>query len=370
MTLSAAALLPKYQFTVSHGSAEHWGAAAKICLDGLGLYRAKGANLGFLYATEPFADDLGSILTFLRETTQIKTWVGGIVPGLCAQSTEYRETGAIGIMVGSLPEGSFRTFTSADLPLTLEDANQTAILHGDPRHPTVFDICTEMGNTLLHTVGGLVSGYGPVYQAAGTLAPGAASGLLLGPDIKMIIGLSQGCSPIGPAHIITKSDRNVLIELDGLNALDVLKAESGDLIARDLRRAAGYIHVGLLEGEGYTVRTLIGIDPDSGMLAMGAEAHEGERVVFVRRDANTAQTDLTHMLERLKTDLKDTSPLGALYYSCTARGVHMFGAEGAELAQIRDTLDDIPLLGFFANGEIADGHLYGYTGVLAVLVPT
>jgi len=215
-----------------------------------------------------------------------------------------------------------------------------------------------------------VSGHGPVYQAAGTLAPGGASGLLLGPEIEMIIGLSQGCSPIGPAHIVTKSDRNVIMELDGLSALDVLKAEAGDLIARDLRRAAGYIHVGLMEGDGYTVRTLIGIDPDKGMIAVGAETNEGDLVVFVRRDANSAQVDLANMLERVRTDLNGKSPLGALYFSCTARGVHMFGEEGAEMAQIRAALNDIPLLGFFANGEIADGHLYGYTGVLAILVPT
>ena len=48
-----------------------------------------------------------------------------------------------------------------------------------------------------------------------------------------------------------------------------------------------------------------------------------------------------------------------------ARGEHLFGESGAELALIRHNLGDVPLAGFFANGEIADGRLHGYTGVLA-----
>ena len=361
---------PQHHFTVAHGSALHWGGAVKACLDQLGPYRAKGANIGFVYATEPFADDLGSIVTFLRETTHVPTWVGGIVPGLCAQSTEYRQCGAVGIMVGALPEGSFHPFHSLD-PLPLSDgAQHSAIVHGDPRHPSALSFCQDLGPSFARSVGGLVSGYGPVYQVAGTLSSGAASGLVLGPQVQLVVGLSQGCSPIGPPHRISKSQGTIIMELDGLDPLAVLKSEAGDLIARDLRRAAGYIHVGLIEGQGYSVRTLIGIDPDRGRLAVGAEFEEGDRITFVRRDANAAQADLSRMLDRVKTDLGGKTPLGALYFSCTARGVHMFGEEGAEMTQIRAALDDIPLLGFFANGEIADGRLYGYTGVLAVLVPT
>jgi small ligand-binding sensory domain FIST len=44
----------------------------------------------------------------------------------------------------------------------------------------------------------------------------------------------------------------------------------------------------------------------------------------------------------------------------------MFGRRGAEQALIRDALGDVPLVGFFCNGEISHDRLYGYTGVLAV----
>jgi small ligand-binding sensory domain FIST len=57
---------------------------------------------------------------------------------------------------------------------------------------------------------------------------------------------------------------------------------------------------------------------------------------------------------------------GAIYVSCTGRGGGHFGAPSAELALVRHALGDVPLVGFFAAGEIARHHLYGYTGVLTV----
>ena len=57
---------------------------------------------------------------------------------------------------------------------------------------------------------------------------------------------------------------------------------------------------------------------------------------------------------------------GALYVSCSGRGGPHFGGPGAELQIVRRALGDVPLVGFFAGGEIARHHLYGYTGVLTV----
>jgi small ligand-binding sensory domain FIST len=71
------------------------------------------------------------------------------------------------------------------------------------------------------------------------------------------------------------------------------------------------------------------------------------------------------MIYDLKDDLTET-PKAALYHACVGRGESMFGERGAELRLIREHLGDIPLVGFFANGEIARDRLYGYTGVLTI----
>ena len=59
---------------------------------------------------------------------------------------------------------------------------------------------------------------------------------------------------------------------------------------------------------------------------------------------------------------------GALYVSCSGRGGAHFGGPSAELQIIQHALGDVPLVGFFAAGEIGHHHLYGYTGVLTVFV--
>ena len=59
---------------------------------------------------------------------------------------------------------------------------------------------------------------------------------------------------------------------------------------------------------------------------------------------------------------------GAIYVSCTGRGGAHFGAPSAELQTVRRALGDVPLVGFYAAGEIARRHLYGYTGVLTAFL--
>ena len=56
----------------------------------------------------------------------------------------------------------------------------------------------------------------------------------------------------------------------------------------------------------------------------------------------------------------------AIYVCCAGRGGPHFGGPSAEMHIVRRALGDVPLVGFFAGGEIAHRHLYGYTGVLTV----
>ena len=76
-------------------------------------------------------------------------------------------------------------------------------------------------------------------------------------------------------------------------------------------------------------------------------------------------------LKRMVADVKrrtDTAPRAALYYSCVSRGPNLFGQDSVELTTIADVLGDVPLIGFFANGEISNNRLYGYTGVLSLIL--
>jgi len=120
-------------------------------------------------------------------------------------------------------------------------------------------------------------------------------------------------------------------------------------------------------GDDYLVRNLTGIDPANKLIAIGDNPQPGQTMMFCKRDLQSARGDLLRMIYDLKDDLKEP-PKAALYHACIGRGQPMFGEQGAELKLIREHLGDIPLVGFFANGEIARNRLYGYTGVLTVFV--
>ena len=301
--------------------------------------------------------------------------MGAAAPGILANDSEYREGGAVAVMVGALPPESFHHFAGLDAS-TIRKANSgwpagAAILHGDPRNPAVAPVLADLAADVPIQVGGLVSSSGPPSQIAESVISGGLSGLLLGPEVEVITALSQGCAPIGPIHRVTDAWQGVLMALDGRPALEVLKEEAGELIARDPRRAAGTIHIALpSESEDrhdYQVRTMVGIDPRQGWLAVGDRLEVGQKLMFVRRDANGARSDLARMLLQVRSKLAGRPARAAVYVSCVGRGRHMFGTDGAEAALVRRALDKAPLIGFFANGEIADGRLYGYSGVLAVI---
>jgi small ligand-binding sensory domain FIST len=368
------------RFRAAQGAAQHWGLATKACLDALGGVSAED-TCGWLYVSQDFAGDLGSIVTFLRETTPVRNWVGGVGFAVHVAGAEPVDGGAVAIMVGALPEDSIRLFDDAD-PETFRASHgewlggapvPVGLVHGDPAQAAVAQLAGLAEASGAFLFGGLTASQEDA-RVAGTISPPGLSGALFKPPVGVMIGLSQGCTPIGPPHRVTEAVDNVLMAIDGRSALQVLREEAGDIIARDLRRAAGYIHAaapvtGSDRGD-YTVRSLTGIDPQRGWLALGSEVETGEELMFVRRDANAAQRDLRRMAADMRERLarRGEAVLGALYIACVARGANMFGSAGREMEILGEELGTLPLVGFSANGEVCRDRLYTYTGVLAVFV--
>ncbi|MEO8631343.1 MAG: FIST C-terminal domain-containing protein [Betaproteobacteria bacterium] len=59
---------------------------------------------------------------------------------------------------------------------------------------------------------------------------------------------------------------------------------------------------------------------------------------------------------------------GGVYFSCLGRGASLFDESSEELRIVQDRLGEVPLVGFFRNGEISHNRLYGYTGVLTLFL--
>ena len=372
-------------FRFAHSDKGDWSRIAKDLANGLALEGGPSpgrAGLGFLYVTDAIADDLGGVLAYLREATGVAQWVGSVGIGICAGGAEYFGRPAAAAMMAEFPEDAFQVFPALSQSADEIPAQQRAwierasppfgIVHGDSTNARSAQVIDELAlATQGFLVGGLTSSRGPQHQIAGRVTQGGVSGVLFRPAVEVATGLTQGCLPLGPSHIVTECLENVITELDGERALDVFKKDVGELMARDLSRAAGYIHAAFpVEGSDtgdYMVRNLIGIDPLRGWLAVGDEIATGDRVMFVRRDPKSAIDDLTRMVGNLKSRLPGP-PRGGVYFSCVARGPNMFGAEGDEMALIKKLLGDVPLVGFYGNGEISNNRLYGYTGVLALFL--
>ena len=142
-------------------------------------------------------------------------------------------------------------------------------------------------------------------------------------------------------------------------------------------------------GSDVIVRHIVGLDPGRRGIAVSDQVQAGMQLAFCQRNMQAARTDLIRVCAEIREELEpmeltmetasalaashaDAAPhparriAGAVYVSCSGRGGPHFGGPSAELQIVRRALGDVPLVGFFAGGEIARHHLYGYTGVLTV----
>ena len=369
-------------FLVAHASAAKWKDAASEIIVSLKNVTAEH-RLGFLYVTDDYADSLKDIHLFLKQNTGVPHWVGTVGFGICAPATEYFGKAAMAVMIAPIPEDAFRTFNGvksdvsavvSNLQEWIGDTPPLIVTHADPRNQNVPEIIENLSReTNGFLIGGLTASRGAHPQLAEDVAEGEVSGVMMSLEaVPVAAALTQGCSPIGEIHRITSCEQNILIEIDGKPALDVFKEDIGEILARDLSKVAGYIFAALpVSGSDtgdYLVRNLTGIDPEQGLLAIGEYVEPGDHIMFCRRDHDSAVEDMRRMLGDLRKRAGNAPIRGGLYYSCCARGPNQFGENSEELALIAEELGDFPLVGFFANGEISNNRLYGYTGVLTLFL--
>lgn len=359
------------ELDAAHAFSEDWQEAVETCLRRLKL--PSGANLGFVYFSERFAGHAEAILARLRQATSITHWVGSVGIGVCGRGDARIDAGGIAVLAGRFDPQCFRVFSGRQ-PLTGGgQAPYFAVVHADPHTPDMGELVADMAGKVTSgfVTGGLSSAREGTVQIADGVLSGGISGVGFAPSVTVATRLSQGCSPLPGRHVITEAERNIIATLDGRRALDVYKEAVGEVLARDLSRAAAYILVGLpvpgRDSGDYLARNLIGADPENGLIAINELVEPGRELIFVRRDGDAALQDLKRMLNELRASLP-AAPKGGLYFSCLGRGGNMFGDDALEPRMIRETFGDIPLAGFFCNGEISHDQLYGYTGVLTLFV--
>jgi len=421
------------RFVVGHASHPDWRNALALAAAQVQGRRARDTgeaeepSLGFVYFTDHYAPQAEALLDALRQRWPGVAWVGTVGVGVAASGVEYFDEPALVLMLAALPVGRFQVFSGAkplDRPSRTGRLGQasvepyTALIHADGDTPDLADLIDDMSARTAsgYLFGGLSSSRTVTCQIADGVWQGGLSGVAFSRDVALISRVSQGCQPVGPARCITACTRNVVTELDGEPALACLLRDL-DITLDEPQRAMNTLRstlVGLSEprealpsrggqgstlvrprafGEDVRVRHLIGLDPGQQGVAVADLVEPGTRLAFCQRDMQAARRDLVRICAEIREELapEPVTPVaavsaqapddsvaaaptdriaGAIYVSCAGRGGPHFGAPSAELQVVQRALGDVPLVGFFAGGEIGHHHLYGYTGVLTVFTRT
>ncbi len=233
-------------------------------------------------------------------------------------------------------------------------------------------------------IGGLVSGAKEagegVLFSGDELNGSGTAGLALAGNLQLDSVVAQGCRPIGVPMFITRGSGNVINELDGRRPAVVLQDLYDQLGADDQARVRHSLFVGLVMqdrqevyGQGdFLIRNIIGLDGDTGALAIASEARPNTVLQFHLRDAQTSAEDLRSMLVRHR-EQHDSPARGALMFSCLGRGQGLYDQPNHDIGVVQDVLDAVPTAGFFCNGELGPvhqtTHLHGYTSVLGLFRP-
>ena len=208
--------------------------------------------------------------------------------------------------------------------------------------------------------------------ACGALAGVALSGL------QPVIGVAQGCTPIGEPFVITRAEANVIHRIANRPALEMLSEAIRSLPGAETRIQRAGVFAGLamdpakspLERGDFLVRNLVGADQASGALAVAERVRVGQTVQFQIRDAEASRDDLRSMLDDVAARLSGRRPAFGCYFDCAGRGRGLFGVPDHDVTLIRERLGDFPLIGFFGNGEFAPigrrNFFHNYTGALVV----
>jgi small ligand-binding sensory domain FIST len=364
-------------------AAVHAGRVAGAALDGaapdLALVFASGAHL--------FAPEV--TLEGVRGVLEPRAVVGCGAGGVLGGNRELESGTAVAVWAAIFDRpAEIKPFhaTVADdgiegLP-ELDDA-QGAIMLSDPyTFPTDAALSAfAHGSPTVPVVGGIASartadGSGTLFIGDEVRGEGAVGVSLHG--VEMLPCVSQGAAPLGREVTVTSADGNIIHELAGRPAVQTLERIIADLSPRERALVSAGLLIGIVIDSGkpeyqqgdFLVRGVLGADPESGALTVGATVREGQVLRLHARDARSADEDLRRALRLHIEAMAGSPPAGALVFSCNGRGQAMFGDCDHDAKAVQHELGGVPAAGFFAAGEIGPvggrSFLHGFTATLAI----
>ena len=342
-------------------------------------------DLALLFVTPPHAGALEDAAAALGQILRPGTLVGCAAVSVVGTAKEVERGAAVSLWAGRFgpvaPVRLSAVHTGEGVlidgwPERLDLEPEALVLMADPFSFPVDALYADLAarHPGLRVIGGNASAaVGPGGNRLvldGAVHPTGAVGALVGPGVEIETVVSQGCRPIGRPYIVTRSERNYVLELAGSTALERLVEMTDGMSEDDIDLIDHGLHLGQVIDEhklefergDFLVRNVLGADQDNGAIAVDDLVPVGATVQFHVRDAVTADEDLHQLLAGRRAD-------AALVFTCNGRGVHLFGAPDHD-ARVLDERLGAPAAGFFAAGEFGPvggrNFIHGFTASVAL----
>ena len=359
-------------------------------------------DLAVAFISPHYEDSYDRVADLMPESLGAKHVFGCSGGGVIGNGLEIEQRAGISITAAVLPNVDIKPFhLQSDRMPDLDagpdkwedmigvpaDKDPHFVMIADPYSFPVQDLLLGMDYAYPRAtkIGGLASGAsrqgGNALFLDGEVLRFGAIGLALDGNITVDTVVAQGCRPIGSPMRISKSDRNMLLELDGQPPMEVLRNMLQVLPDRDQELLRHSLFLGVVTDEfienpaqgDFLIRNVVGMDQNTSALAIGEMLKEGQLVQFHLRDAETSTDDLQAVLTRYANEHRENDIPGALLFSCLGRGQYLYGKPNHDTDMFREKLGEVPLGGFFCNGEIGPvsgtTFLHGYTSSFGLFRP-
>jgi len=354
-------------------------------------------DLAFVFASPHFQKQYETLNNRIQESFNPTVTMGCMGESIIGDNKEIENSPAVTLWLASLPdvkitpfhltyiedndEASFINWPD-DMPS--EDDNPAFIIIAEPFSVDPKQLLSYFQNNYSGkpVIGGMASGAysqgGNSIFYNGEILTSGVVGVALSGAIKVDSVVSQGCRPIGKHFIVTKADQNVLHSLGGKSALQCYREIYSTLGHEDKLLAQMGTHIGLVVNEylekfesgDFLARNLIGVDENSGAIAIADFVRVGQTAQFMIRDAKSAHDDLVNLLSQERDKERQNLPKGGLIFTCNGRGRNLFPEPNHDVGCFKKVLGNIPVGGFFAQGEIGPvgnvNFLHGFTASMAL----
>ena len=363
----------------------------------------KSVDLTIIFVSPQFKDKYEDIPKLIRDRISSKHFLGCSGGGILGGGKEAEQQAAFSMTCANLPDVEIQGIHTDTMKLPDQDTAPSVWrewlgvdVEKNPSFIFLADPFSFQGEEFLagvdfaypnsSKVGGLASGAqaqgGNALYLNDKIHNNGLIGLALSGNIGMDTIVAQGCRPIGEPVKVSKCDGTLLTGMDGQPPLELLQSVYEGLDENDKSLVQTSLFLGIemdplkdnpQQGD-FLIRNIMGVEREIGGIHVGTLLREGQLVQFHLRDKAMSAEDLKLMLTRYKANKNFKNTSGALLFSCLGRGQYLYGKPNHDADMFRDHIGDIPLGGFFCNGEIGPvgktTFLHGYTSSFGIFHPT